>query len=386
MSGINAPSWKMLKRMHLSTTSSSSSSSMALRRRVAHVSIRMESSYRHLQNQNRNQKTISAAKRWCSDPSVGFHFRSFSTNLNANSNANSTANANANANANATEKSVSTKGKGEDIYQQALQLMKQAKDVDNEREQERSNMMYKAWQKSKEKDLNPKSQGVTVVKTLVKETRKDRTKNDDGSDKRIEANELLKQATNEYNHPEAAIQLGNMLLKDTSRSININNKTNNNNTNRNNQQDGLDPKVSVAQAMELFRRAGDAGSRVGWYNLGHLLWTGFPPQKDVEDESEEEDSNTAVGDEIEDTQIIVADIEEAMKAFTKAINLGDSDAMYLVGVHRIGQDDLESYRDGIKLIERAADTGHGGALYYLALLVSTLAGRNVYLLDISVHL
>ena len=368
MSGISAPSWKMLKRMYFSS-SSISSSSVTARRRVAQVSIRIKPSYRHMHN--KNQK-IMPGTRWCSDDHFGFHVRSLSTNVNSNANANVTT----------TENPLSTKGEGEDIYQQALQLMNRAKYVDKEREQERSNKMYEAWQKSQEKELNPKSQGVTVVKTLVKETRKDRKNNIDAGDKRNEAIELLKHAANKCNHPEAAIQLGNMLLKETSRSINTNsNIKSNSNSNINN---GLDHKDSVDQAMQLFRRAGDAGSRVGWYNLGHLLWTGFPPPKDIEDESEEEhNNNTAVDDVIEDTRIVIADMEEAMNAFTKAIDLGDSDAMYLVGVHRLGQSELESYRDGIKLIERAADTGHGGALYYLALLVSTHFPVEGYTYQIS---
>jgi len=251
------------------------------------------------------------------------------------------------------------KGTGEDTYQQALQLMKQADDLDEKKEEDRSNMMYEAYQESKEKELNPKLQGVKVVKTLVKQVRKDRTKNDGSSDKRNEAVELLKQAANEHNHPDAAIQLGNMLLKTASRSLN--NKV---------KQDGKsDAKDSVVKAIDLFRRAGDAGSRVGWYNLGHLLWTGFPSPGDTEGKSEEQNSSGAVAKEIEDdTRIVVADMKEAMNAFRKAIELGDSDAMYLVGVHRLGQNDLESNRIGFDLIERAADAGHHGALYYVALM------------------
>ena len=62
----------------------------------------------------------------------------------------------------------------------------------------------------------------------------------------------------------------------------------------------------------------------------------------------------------------------------KAIELGDSDAMYLVGVHRLGEKDFKSNRIGISLIEQAAERGHDGALYYLALLVSTFMGEECY--------
>jgi TPR repeat protein len=281
------------------------------------------------QNQNRIQKSISVPRWWYNDEI--FHSnRSFST-------------------------SSPNASKGEILYQQALQLMKQAKDIDENREQEKSQMMYEAWKKSQEKELNSKSQGVKVVKTLVKEARKDKT-NNDSRDKKIEADELLKQAANNYNHPEAAIQLGNMLLNEASRSINRQNV-------------GSDSKNSVIQAMQLFRQAGEAGSRVGWYNLGHLLWTGFPTTPDNDDEDEQDD-NVNISIKVDDTRIVVADMEEAMNAFKKAIDLGDSDAMYLVGVHHLAKEDQENCRYGINLIEQAADAGHGGALYYLALLVS----------------
>eukprot|EP00536_Pseudo-nitzschia_multiseries_P012151 jgi/Psemu1/308816/fgenesh1_kg.448_\ len=233
--------------------------------------------------------------------------------------------------------------------------MEEANNLDREREQEKSNMMYEAWQKSQEKEMKPKSQGVTVVKSLAKSVRKARTGNDEASDKREEAMELLTDAANRCNHAEAAIQLGNMLLKDASRHINSNAKTK-----------SSDPKVLVNKAMALFRRAGKAGSRVGWYNLGQLLWTGFPSRKEVE--NEEECADAVADDVTNDNQIVVADAKEAMDAFENAIDLGDSDAMYLIGVNRLGEGDNENYRDGIALIERAADAGHGGALYYLALL------------------
>jgi len=292
-------------------------------------SMRSKSSFGYLRSRNRSRETVLGPIRSFSGHTFDLHFRSMSTNTSEE------------------------EREGEQIYQQALRLMQSVKEADNEKEQERSNRMYKAYQKSKERELNPKSQGVTVVKTLVKEVRNDRTNADDEKD---EAIRLLKQAANEYDHPEAAIQLGNMLLKSASRSLNRNGKQN----------DGLDPKDSVAEAMELFRRAGDAGSRVGWYNLGHLLWTGFPPVVNTKAECGDQNDSAAAG--VGENCIVVDDMKEAMNAFDKAIELGDSDAMYLVGVHRLGEDDLKSYRNGIDLIERAADTEHDGALYYLALL------------------
>ena len=253
------------------------------------------------------------------------------------------------------------KRRGEAIYEQAIRLMEQADDLDDEKEKERSNMMFEAYQRSKEREMNPKSQGVTVVKTLVKEMRKDKTKNDESGEKRRQAVELFEEAANEYNNPDAAIQLGNMMLKKASRSFNM----------KGNRDDEPDPEDLVGKAIELFRRAGNAGSRVGWYNLGHLYWTGFPP------------SNSSVDDD-NNARIVVADMDEAMDAFKKAIELGDSDAMYLVGVHRLGEKDLKSNRIGISLIEQAAESGHDGALYYLALLVSTSWVKEVMILYVEI--
>ena len=342
-------SWKMMRRIYCSGVGKSTVSTVY--RRIAIVqqqgnsrgisiissgrTFYLQQQQQRNQNQNRIQKSISVPRWWYNDEILHSSIRSFST-------------------------SSPTASKGEDLYQQALQLMKQAKDIDENREEEKSQMMYEAWKKAQEKELNPKSQGVKVVKTLVKEARKDKT-NNDSRDKKIEADELLKQAANDYNHPEAAIQLGNMLLNEASRTISSNKR----------QSGGSDSKNSVIQAMQLFRQAGEAGSRVGWYNLGHLLWTGFPtpPENDDEDE-DEQDNNVNINIKVGDARIIVADMDEAMDAFKKAIDLGDSDAMYLVGVHHLAKEDQENCRYGIDLIEQAADAGHGGALYYLALLVS----------------
>lgn len=251
-----------------------------------------------------------------------------------------------------TAKSASPiSSKGGTLYQQALKLMKQSKDVEETREQERSQKMYEAWKKTQEKVKNKKSIGVKVIKTLVKETRKDQKNNMNPNDTKIEVIRLLKRAAYDYNHPEAAVQLGNMLLNEASRSIN--NKVNVDNSN-DQQQSESSPKNLATQAMDLFRQAGEAGSRAGWYNLGHLWWIGFP------DEGRREEDKA--------TQTVVADTDKAMDAFQRAIDLGDSDAMYLVGVHNLAQSDPENCKRGIKLIEQASDDGHGGALYYLALL------------------
>ena len=220
--------------------------------------------------------------------------------------------------------------------------MKRADELDRQQEEERSKRMFEAWKKSQEAEMIPKQQGVKVIKTLVKETKRDKS-NQNSEICRQEALQLLKQAAYEHGQPEAAVQLGNTLLKHAS----------NNKLERPAQQE------LASEALHLFRTAGEAGSRVGWYNHGHLLWTGFPPHEDDVDDVE--------NDNVED-QLVPSDLHEAMESFVKAIDLRCYDSMYLVGVHRLTMGGKENYLSGTRLIERAADAGHGGALYYLALL------------------
>lgn len=106
-------------------------------------------------------------------------------------------------------------------------------------------------------------------------------------------------------------------------------------------------------AMKLYEYAGERGSKEAWFNLGHLLWTGH-------------DGN--------ECDKISPDPDMAIDAFQKAIDLGDDDARYFLAVHYLGQeseatnDQTEVRRHGLKLVQEAADNGHVGALYYLALM------------------
>jgi TPR repeat protein len=126
---------------------------------------------------------------------------------------------------------------------------------------------------------------------------------------------------------------------------------------------GANTKELVDKAMQLFRQSGEAGFRVGWFNLGQLLWSGYPAIS-MEDPL---DATSTTDGQVED-QILKPDLHQAMEAFTNAIDLGDTDAMYLVGVHRMSNGGKEGVFSGYKLIEKASKQGHGGALYYVALL------------------
>jgi len=114
----------------------------------------------------------------------------------------------------------------------------------------------------------------------------------------------------------------------------------------------------------LYKLAGNRGSAEGWFNLGHLLWNGHSTPT---------------------TNTLHPNKEASLESFWKAINLGDMDAMYFVGVQYLWADDKEDCGDlinkqnddiatvrkrleGLGLVETAAKLGHGGALHHLALL------------------
>ena len=83
-----------------------------------------------------------------------------------------------------------------------------------------------------------------------------------------QAMELLEQAALEYDHPMALVQLGNMRLEEAGERQTGEGKS----------------KDLVLEALDLYRRAGEKGSRVGWYNFGNLLWTGYPVQAEADDD------------------------------------------------------------------------------------------------------
>lgn len=259
-----------------------------------------------------------------------------------------------------------------------MQLLQRVQEIEREREEERSQRMYDAWQKSQQKEQDRKTQGVKVIKTLVKETQKDhknKGKNgvqDEGGNNNNhhrQAMELLRHAARIHQHPEAAVQLGNMLLNEATVILSNKKKKNMDDTTEfDDDEYAIIEKQLVEEAIDMFKLAGEGGSRVGWYNLGQLLWTGFPPAEEDDDADISIDENDGDDDDSQHNKIVPADMYEAMEAFIRAIDLGDGDAMYLVGVHRITQGGKENFHSGSKLIERAANAGHGGALYYLALL------------------
>ena len=241
-----------------------------------------------------------------------------------------------------------------------------------------------------QKNIKDRAAGVAVVRTIVKQTRQssqpnnsvrvekweNKTVQDDGDHNnhnresvgesldqehyQKEALQYLEEAALRYGHPLALVRLGNEALERAKKSsvssieplINIDrcaewidespitlsdilaqlSITVKNDTN--------EDEAFTSLAHLLYEEAGKAGSAEAWYNLGHLLW----------DRSD--------NDEVKRMK--------AMEAFNKAVDMGDSDAMYFVGAQYLSQQKDDA---GYQLLCRAAhEYNHGPALHHLALL------------------
>ena len=271
---------------------------------------------------------------------------------------------------------LATEVTGEEWYQKAVHAMEMANEMEQDNERRKSQQIHDAWERAKQAEKDPTTQSVVVVKTIAKQARKERRLQhetgtaDDEDDSVISwkrrSKQYLEAAAYQHDHPIALVQLGTMVLNEAKTTKTVETK-----------------KELVHNAMDLFQRAGqNCEYRVGWYNLGQLLWSGFPAKQEVVEGNDD-------GTDIDGTEVILEpNVDRAMEAFGKAIEMGDPDAMYLVGVHRLSLhlDDVcddtagsvtvddnklkESGGEvtGYNLIQQAASLGHGGALYYLALL------------------
>lgn len=283
-------------------------------------------------------------------------------------------------------KAANTKNrrKGEAIYQEALEALHKVETLQEAREAKKSQEMHNAIQKAeakqKEHSDNPKAQnlkGVTVVKTVVKQTRKEQKNapsiQQEEEEWKGKALALLRKAGTEYGHPEALALLGNGELekaKELWRDFESSSIA------KQPPSSALDAvQLSVRKALDYYRMAGEKGTPAGWFNVGQLLWSGFPAAP--EDQATEEQGYHVAFDDTEQQQsqsplILSPDREAAMDAFYNAIDLGDPDAMYFVGVILLGSDEagisnVDFLRKGYSYIQSSAAMGHGPARYYLAL-------------------
>ena len=249
-----------------------------------------------------------------------------------------------------TSEETSVNLSGEKCYEKAIYALEQAKVAKQEKEKKRSKEQFEAWQKAQQQ--RPASKGVAVIKTIAKQAHQ-RRKNEE-EEWMDQAHFWMEKAGLEHAHAEALVRLGNAAL-DKARSSPTKE----------------DEDEHVKKAMEFYKQAGKNGSAEGWFNLGHLLWTGYPNQEEIAAEEKAMGEPKTGGG-------IKQDKKEALKSFFKSVDLGDRDAMFFVGVQLLSDETVAtgidrssrkaSCREGVDLIERAASLEHGGALYYLCLL------------------
>lgn len=208
---------------------------------------------------------------------------------------------------------------GDELYKQAVGKMQFAKEIQKSKEEEKNQKMFEAWKQAQESEKSPKSQGVKVVQTLVKEVRKEQKlkekEADDEAETLQEASRLLERASQEHEHPLALVQLGELAME-RAKSADL--------------EDDRDGQArEVTSAINFFERGGKAGSHLGWFQLGQLYFTGYPAIESDELDGVEDVDLDALN------LIVKPNMHNAMDAFVHAIDLGDQDAMYVLFDNRV---------------------------------------------------
>ena len=262
---------------------------------------------------------------------------------------------------------------GDRCYQEAMEAFAKHEQHLEDIEQLKSQQQYEAMQKAFDQRKDNKDEevqvyqhkanraaGIAVVKAISKQTKKEASRVTSDSQSNTDEDfwlqqgrQLLRRAALEFKHKDALVRLGIFSLEEANRQID--------------EEADVDlsaspsPAVKISlpsyhgniikaedkmmfpieEALLFFEMGGYYGSSAGWYNLGHLLWNGNHPT-------------------------LNPDKKNAMYAMHKATELGDADAMFFVGVHTISEG--LQMQNGLNLVEQSALKGHGGALYWLALL------------------
>jgi len=297
---------------------------------------------------------------------------------------------------------------GIECYTQAMTLIQSIEEHEKKLEEERAQEQYEAMMKSSQlerpdgqvtsskiphitnKNKNT-SAGVAVVRTIARQTRdirkKERIQEKNSAlltptfitsatstlQRENRAQQLMQYAGIVHGHTSALVRLGNEALKHAKEQKSEVKAFSYISTN-----DEEKAICNIEQmrdmsyrdrAILLYTAAGNRKSKEGLFNLGHLLW-------DLAEGSEDESNQQSY-------------FWRAMNAFQEAMELGDADATFFVGVQYISlssesslmyehlelsmmaeKDILFQKRHyGLTLIERAAhEYGHDNALHYLSLL------------------
>ena len=273
---------------------------------------------------------------------------------------------------------------GDECYAKALRALEMARTLEAEKEDQRAAEQYESMTKAREREdqrakaraekrsaagsaasqrlaeldahqnkegsgMQSRAAGVAVIKTITKQTRKERknqvAKDGTGSDQpktdneigqyKDEAQRWLRTAAFDHSHPKALVRLGNDALEEAKQLMHATADV------KNNTKDDIPLELlflnPLGRACRLYHMAGEAGSAEGWFNLGHLLWMGFPEQEEDEALLDLLDHGVSLnfGPEIlpdGDGNTIDADRAAAVSCFQKAVDMGDPDAMYFLGV------------------------------------------------------
>ena len=260
-----------------------------------------------------------------------------------------------------------------------------------------------ANQTSESSGMQSRAAGVAVIKTITKQTRKERdnqiaktnimtdgndnqsTSKDEISQHKDEAQKWLRMAAFQHSHPKALVRLGNNALEEAKNLLHSSSSNDGSDSSHDDMPSELIDLNPLGRACRLYYMAGQAGSAEGYFNLGHLLWTGFPADEEYESTVEMLDMESSSDFGIYtlpkgDANVIDADRATATVCFERAVDMGDADAMFFLGVNFLSFADASSdqRQRGLDLIDRAASAGHAGALNYLALFyLNGDAGLNI---------
>ena len=312
---------------------------------------------------------------------------------------------------------------GDECYAKALRALEMVRTLEADKEDQRAAEQYESMTKAREKEeqrakaraekrsaagsvasqrlaeldaqqnkegsgMQSRAAGVAVIKTITRQTRKERNDhvantsagadqpkmNNEISQYKDEAKRWLRTAAFDHSHPKALVRLGNDALEEAKQLLHA--STDAQNDTKGDIPTELMQLTPLGLAYRLYHMAGEAGSAEGWFNLGHLLWMGFPEQEDIEDDAAltKLDLDNIIDFGVENLpngegSAINADRMAAILCFQRAVEMGDPDAMYFLGVNLLSTEDanLDQRRKGLNLIDQAATIGHAGALHYLSL-------------------
>jgi len=289
-----------------------------------------------------------------------------------------------------------------EAYKEAVEIRKSKEQFDAmskqfERQQKAEHeMLTSPTKKMKEVKVNKhvnKNAGIALVRTMSKQNREESGTKSRNSTAKNEGEELennsrmwLEKAAFDHMHPKALTLIGNNALEEANHTIG-NSKLDvdeiivspGHSKIENDKLWEILSQPPLKRAIECYKLAGEKGSAEGYYNLGHVLWTGHPPVSDSDVINADDHPVSSEKMTFNENGDMLPNRKAAIDAFQRSIDLGDIDASYFLGVHFIQSESVKSISkdgndlndlklSGLKMLNDAARDGHGGALYFLALL------------------